>query len=233
MKITLAHLYYDLLNLYGESGNVKALINGFKQQNIKIDIKLLSINDKLEFDKYDIIYIGAGTEHNQSLVLKHIMKYKKDIKKYIDSNKFFIATGNSIDLFGKCMNNEKCLNIFDFITQKADKRIVEETLVKCNFLKNNLIGFQNQSNEIINTVENPLFEIINSTSKIKFKNEGIKYNNFYATYLLGPILIRNSELLKYIITNLITSKNKNFKFKKFNFTLENRAFKTYVSNKYN
>ena len=42
-----------------------------------------------------------GTEENQKIALKHLYKYRKDVKEAIDNKKFFIITGNSIELFGK------------------------------------------------------------------------------------------------------------------------------------
>ena len=101
MIIHIAHLYYDLMNLYGENGNIKALIYALKSQNIKVNLDKLTINDEIDFNKYDLIYIGCGTESNELIVLNDILKYKKDIKKYIENNKFILATGNSFELFGK------------------------------------------------------------------------------------------------------------------------------------
>jgi len=65
MKIVIAYLYYDLLNLYGESGNLKMLKNHLENQKIDVIIKFLTIDDKLEFDKYDLVLMSAGTEKNQ------------------------------------------------------------------------------------------------------------------------------------------------------------------------
>ena len=101
MKIVIANLYYDLLNLYGDSGNIKAIKKALESQKIKVEIINLSINDELDFEKYDFVYIGSGTEYNQTLVLNHIINYIDKITKYIENNKFFLVTGNSIELFGK------------------------------------------------------------------------------------------------------------------------------------
>ena len=84
MNIKVAHLYYDLMNLYGESGNVKALKMQLEGQGIKTAIKFLTIDDDLNFKDYDIVYIGSGTENNQKIVLNHLLKYKKDIEESID-----------------------------------------------------------------------------------------------------------------------------------------------------
>lgn len=221
MEIVIANLYYDLLNLYGDSGNIKALKKAFENQKIKVKILNLSINDDLDFDKYDLVYIGSGTENNQSLVIKHIIKYKDQITKFIENNKFIIVTGNSIELFGKSIDNTKCLNIFNFKAIPQEKRIVKETLINCDFIKKSVIGFENHDCIIEDNKYNPMFK----ENNIK---EGINYKNFYATYLLGPILIRNPELLKYIVTKFILEKDKTFKLKKFDLKIEELAYNTYV-----
>ena len=225
MKITIANLYYDLLNLYGESGNIKAIKKALENQKIKVEILNLSINDNLDFSKYDFVYMGSGTEYNQSLVLKHIMKYKNEIKNYIEDNKFILITGNSIELFGKhIIDNKKikCLSIFDYTSTRHEKRIIKETLTNCDFIKKSIIGFENHNCHINDNNYESLF--IDS-----FNNkEGIKYKNFYGTYLLGPLLIRNPELLKFITMKLISNKNNKFKIKKFDFKIEEKAYNTYV-----
>ena len=77
--IKIAHLYYDLLNLYGEVGNVRALSTFIERSGVDAEVHFLTINDKIDFEKYDIFFLGAGSEENQMLVLDDIMKYKKEI----------------------------------------------------------------------------------------------------------------------------------------------------------
>jgi CobQ-like glutamine amidotransferase family enzyme len=101
MKLTIAHLYYDIMNLYGESGNVKALKKYLEEQGITVTIKFVTIDEDKEFDKYDIVYIGSGIEANRLLVLKDILMHKEEISTAIENNKFYLCTGNSYELFGK------------------------------------------------------------------------------------------------------------------------------------
>ena len=60
MKVKIAHLYYDLMNLYGEQGNIIALKESLKNQNIETEIDLLSSGDDINFKDYDIFYICTG-----------------------------------------------------------------------------------------------------------------------------------------------------------------------------
>jgi len=223
MKLYIAYLYSDLMNLYGENGNIKALKYAFNSQGINVIIDNISIGSNFNLDKYDVLYIGMGTINNQSFVLKDILKHKKEIKKYIEDGKTFIATGNSIELFGKSINEEKALNIFKYTSKIIDKRLVGDIFVTDNNISDKIIGFQNRGS-IIENNEYPLYQEDN--------NLGVRYKNFYGTYLLGPILARNPELLKYIVSNVIKMKDENFKFKSFDLKLNKQAYKTYLKNYY-
>ena len=199
MKI--AYLYYDFLNLYGESGNIKIISNILRYNKIKHEILYLSLDDELEFDKYDLVYIGSGTEDNLLIALKHLSKYKEDIKKYIEDNKFMLVTGNSVDIFGKKIEDNKGLNIFDYEVTKG-KRKMEEVY------HNKILGFINN----------------NSYNSEYSDIDIIRYNNFYGTYILGPILVRNPELVKQFLNDLTNKKLK------YDLKLEIKAYNEFINN---
>ena len=199
MKI--AYLYYDFLNLYGESGNIKIISNILKYNKIKHEILYLSLDDELEFDKYDLVYIGSGTEDNLLIALKHLSKYKNDIKKYIEDNKFMLVTGNSVDMFGKKIDDNKALNIFEYEVTKG-KRKMEEVY------HNKILGFINN----------------NSYNNKYCDTDIIRHNNFYGTYILGPILVRNPYLVKQFLNDLTNKKLK------YDLKLETKAYNEFVKN---
>ena len=125
--IKIAHLYYDLLNLYGEQGNILALKNAFKNQNVEVSVDLYSVDDEVDFKNYDIVYIGSGSLESLKIAAKDIKRFARKIKNYIESDKYLIATGSSYLLFGKSItydNGEVIpgLNIFDYYAKKANKR---------------------------------------------------------------------------------------------------------------
>ncbi len=234
-KIKIAHLYYDLMNLYGENGNVRALKRFAERQDIKCEIHFLTIGDKIDFNDYDIFYMGMGTEKSELLVLKDILKYKEQIQESIKKGKHFLITGNSMELFGSYIinqNKEKydALNIFPYYTIHQDIRIVGSTVAKTKLIKEKIIGFQNRCGLIYN-LDRPLFKVLNGSSgNLNVDKEGYKYMNFYATYLLGPLFIRNPYFTNYIIKNVIKQKNKKYKFKMYNRTTEIKAYNTYLEN---
>ncbi len=233
MKIRIAHLYYDLLNLYGEQGNITALINAFNKQNIEPEIDLLTINDKINLNKYDIIYLGSASEENLLLVLEDIKKNIKTFKDAIKKNKYIISTGNSHEIFGKFieLNNQKykALGIFDYYTKQNPKRIVGESFMEFEDLSP-IIGFQNRES-VMQCDSNHLFSVINGfADNYKSSFEGYRENNFFGTYLIGPLLVRNPHFTNYIVKNIL--EDKKLPFKDTSETFEHKAYNEYLKNFY-
>lgn len=223
MKITIAHLYYDLLNLYGECGNVRILKKILEKQNVDVVVKFLTVDDKLNFEDYDFVYMGMGIEDNLKIANKHLKKYKKDIQKYIEDGKYFICTGNSYELFGKEIAFEsetiKTLGIFDYKSKILEERKIMEISAKTDMIDKELIGFMNTGSTNDNEKENFLKNINNTD-----ENEGIIYKNFIGTYLIGPLLVRNPELLKLIVKQIIKEKDSKYRLKKINLDFLEKAY---------
>lgn len=235
MKIKIAHLYYDILNLYGENGNVRALKKFIERQDVKCEVHFLTIGDKINFNDYDMFYMGMGTEKGMYLVLNDIMKYKDEIKEAIENGKFFLCTGNSLELFGQYILDKNyifndCLEIFEYHSRWKYFRITESVLATTKFIKYPIIGFQNRCGHTYYT-ETPLFKIKEGTgTSLNQDFEGFQYKNFYATYILGPLLIRNPYFTNYLVKKLISSKNKKYKFKLINNIDEVKAYNAYLEN---
>lgn len=213
-SVNILHLYYDLMNLYGEYGNIIALRDAFKLQGVEVKIDKKSIGDTIDFMKYDIVYIGEGSEYNQELVRQDLLKYKSELNAYIESYKILIATGNSYELFGDKIDKKEALGIFHFksfyksITTDVGDRIVNEEIMDTDFLGSPVVGFVNR-NSVNDIKDGYLFKVRKGYGNdIKDKFEGIHYKNFYGTYLLGPLLIRNPYLLDYILSNFLGDKYK-------------------------
>lgn len=208
MEINILHLYSDLMNLYGDYANLVVLSKHLKDQGIKTNIVKKSVGDSFTVKDYDLIYIGHGTDKSLIALKNDIIKYKDELKDYIDSNRFMLLTGNSLEIL-----NGSCLNIIPFKKYEGN-RITKDEILTTNLIKEKVIGFYNYSGNIENN-EYPLFN----------NGEGIKYKNIYATYLSGPLLVRNPYFLNYFIKTLVTSKYKKFKFKNIKYNDETESYK--------
>lgn len=233
-KIKIAHLYYDLMNLYGENGNVRYLKKKLEEQDFEVSVHFLTVSEDIDFTRYDIYYIGMGSDDNKLIVLEDIIKYKKDIKEAIENGKYFLVTGNAIELFGEGiinLNNELkvTLETFKYQVKEEDFRIVGEQFYETDLIKNKIIGFQNRSSVMINVKEDSLFKVLKGTGyKPDEMIEGIHYNNFYGTYLLGPILVRNPYFCNMIIKDIC--KDNDVKYKVIKDDMAYKAYDEYLKN---
>ena len=213
MKITIGYLYYDLLNLYGDSGNIKTLKYHLEEQGIDVDIKYMTLNEEKNFKDIDMLYIGSGTETNMSLALDDLKKDKDKLQKFLKEDKIILSTGNSVELFGNyIIKNKKikALELVDYVTMYQE-RIVKDVKTKSNLLEEDLIGFENHIGN-------------NLSSNDEIVNEG----SFYGTYLIGPLLVRNPKLCSYFVHLLIDKKDKNFEYKYEDYELDLEAYKKAV-----
>ncbi len=220
MTITIAHLYNDFLNLYGEIGNIKALKHNLQTKNLTVKVKNIGLNDPINLENIDILYLGSGTEKNRTIALEHLLKYQKDLKEFINNpKKLLIATGSSYALFGKTIIDESqkpipALNIFPY-EEIVTNRIVKETTSQSTISKDLVYAFENHDNGIINNT--PWLE------------EGHHEKSFYGTYKIGPLLIRNPDLLNNILKKYL--KNKNIKYQKKDQSLEHLAYLEFINYK--
>ena len=199
--IKIANIYYDLLNLYGDTGNCKALAYHLRETGEQVAVDNIKFGDKINFCDYNVIFIGSGTENNLKLALDDIIKYKNDIIEYKSKGGFLIATGNSIELFGK-----SALEIFNYTVTYNDERIVRDVCMKTPLFDFEIIGFENHRGTI------------DSDEKIIFDD------NFILTYTIGPLLVRNPKLTDYIIKKLPLNSDSDTS--KINYTFEEKAYET-------
>lgn len=224
MKIEI--LFPELCNLYGDSFNARYLSMCFEDATIY----RTSINSKPKFltDDVNIIYLGSCSERHQELIINKLMKYKDDIKKYIDDKKILIATGNSLEIFEQYIMDEnrkiECLGIFNgYAVRNMQKRHNSLFLGEYNGIK--VLGHKSQFSFSYNNDKKFIEKKRGVGMNEDDNNEGICYKNFYGTYLLGPFLVFNPDLAKKIL------KIKKLPFEKETYDAYNYRLKEFVNPK--
>ena len=99
MKIL--YLYPDLMNLYGESGNLCALERRLADQGEDVSVDRKAPGEALEIAAYDWIYMGAGTERSQKAALEHLRPCAGALREAMDAGKHALFTGNAAALLGR------------------------------------------------------------------------------------------------------------------------------------
>ena len=76
MKITIGHLYPDLLNLYGDRGNIQCLMKRCQWRGIEAETIPFELDDKIDFSKLDIVLLGGGSDREQMIVCEKLQKIR-------------------------------------------------------------------------------------------------------------------------------------------------------------
>ena len=72
MELNICHLYPDILNLYGDRGNIITMKRRMEDRGIKVNVEGCSIGETLDANRYDIIFIGGGQDFEQEVLLKDL-----------------------------------------------------------------------------------------------------------------------------------------------------------------
>ena len=199
----LLHLYPNLMNMYGDYANILALKKHLEDQGLTVKVDYKDINEDINFSLYDFIYMGSGTESKELIALNDIIRYKDEFNNLVNNNKVILFTGNASELLGKSIDDNLALNVFDFKTQHTDKRYTGDVIVYNDEI-GELVGFVNKSSIISGDKEHKLFKYIFKDNNLNDEEyEGYIKNNAFATELIGPILLKNPNFMKYIVKKLL------------------------------
>ena len=86
-SLKIAHLYGDLMNTYGDIGNIYALQYYGKFMDTEIIPQLISLNDTFNADDFDLVLFGGGQDFEQTVVAKDLPRHKETLDKYINDDK--------------------------------------------------------------------------------------------------------------------------------------------------
>ena len=236
MKITIGHLFPDLLNLYGYRGNIDALCMRMNLRGIETEVKTYDINDGINFADLDIVFIGGGSDREQLLVCKRLLKIKSDISQYVENNGTLIAVCGGYQLLGHYyqLENEKIegLDILDICTVQKSPRLIGNIILESDYISSTVVGFENHGGRTYTGSHTPLGKVLfghGNDGESGF--EGVVYKNVIATYLHGPLLPKNPVLTDRIIKNAVLKKDSQFMLSDIDSTLENTAH-NYILNRF-
>ena len=234
-ELKILYLYPDILDLYGDIGNIKVLKYRLEKRDINVIIDTYSINDpKPDFDSYDIIFAGGGADNEQQILSEDLIKYKEEIKNAKNAGVFLLLICGAYQLFGKYYKGVEGniipgLEIFDYYTEANPNRsqrcigniIVEATLGNT---QTKVIGFENHGGQTYG-IESPFGRVLyGNGNKFGDSFEGFMKKNVIATYLHGPLLSKNPELTDYIIKYCLERKyNETINLEPLNDEFENKC----------
>ena len=92
MELKICHLYPDVLNLYGDRGNVLAMKKRLEWRGIGCTVDEIPIGERLPLSKFDLFFIGGGQDFEQGLLLDDLRSGKgEDIRSAVEDGLTFLT----------------------------------------------------------------------------------------------------------------------------------------------
>lgn len=232
MRLKIAHLYPDLLNLYGDMGNIITIKKRCEWRNIETQVDSVYGNEKINFTDYDLVFLGGGSDREQLLVRDKLFAMKKEITSYVNDGGVLLAVCGGYQLLGSYYKLEKetiqGLEILDIQTEIGKTRLIGDVVLE-NESFGTIVGFENHGGRTNINGHKPLGKVLyGSGNNGTDGKEGVIYKNVIATYLHGSLLPKNPILADYIITKMLEMRGMSTQLSPLDDSIEKEAHKYIV-----
>ena len=213
MKLTIAHLYPDLLDLYGDRGNIQSLVKRLEWRDFEAEVLPICVGEPIDFSQFDIVLLGGGTDRNQELACHYLQEYKEDFKKHVENDGVVLALCGGYQMLGEYYynNNKKIegLGVLDITTTWKPKRFIRNIIIKSPLFKTPIVGFENHSGRTHIGGYTPFGKVFFGVGNNgRSGDEGVIYKNLIGTYLHGPLLPKNPHVSDYLLEKALSKKYK-------------------------
>lgn len=113
--IKIAYLYEDLMNTYGDSGDVKILRFLLKREGYDTQVDNISLGDDFNAFDYDFVFFGGGQDFEQTVVAKDLPRHKETLEKYINSDKPMLCICGGYQLMGDYYKTARLFRVISFL----------------------------------------------------------------------------------------------------------------------
>lgn len=203
-KLTIGHLYPDLLNLYGDRGNIQCFRKRLEWRGIEAEVIPFLSDDSIEFGNLDIVLLGGGSDREQELVCHYLKEIKHDFKSYVEDHGVVLAVCGGYQLLGNYYKTERKtiegLGILDIYTEWEPERLIRNIVLNSPLFETPVVGFENHGGRTYIGDHTPFGKVffgLGNTGKSGY--EGVIYKNVIATYLHGPLLPKNPHVCDYLL----------------------------------
>lgn len=236
MKIKIGYLYSELMNIYGDTGNIICLKKRLEWRGYEVEVVSVSLSEKIKHYDFDFFFFGGGQDQAQNIVSEDMQKTGKNevLKSEIERGVPLLSICGGYQLLGEYYQPHlgaklPGAGVFPVYTLASQDRMIGNIVIKVqnkNSLSGKLVGFENHSGKTYlkkNAVA--LGEVITGFGNNgDDKTEGCLYKNAIGCYMHGSLLPKNPVLADWFIKKILELKLKrNVDLKEINDEIEIKA----------
>jgi lipid II isoglutaminyl synthase (glutamine-hydrolysing) len=209
MKIVVGHLYPDYLNIYADRGNIAVLSRRAAWRGHELDVRSISIGERVDPGEHDLLYIGGGQDREQALVAQDLLVKAAEVRESVAEGAAVLAVCGGYQLLGRSYRDFHGaelpgIGLFPFDTVAGDTRMIGDVLLECELepgVRRTLAGFENHAGRThLDASAQPLGRVVAGFGNDGASGwEGCRVGRAVGTYLHGPLLPRNPWFADWLL----------------------------------
>lgn len=204
--LAIVHLFPELLNLYGDGGNVIALTRRLQWRGLPVEVREIGMGDAMDFSQADIVFIGGGADREQMIVKDAMVARKSELSAYVADGGVLLAVCGGYQFLGHSYAMDDVvvegLGVIDMETVRGEGRLIGNAVIQSDICDAPIVGFENHGGRTtLGSDAKPLGRVLGKTFGNNGEDgfEGVHQGNLIGTYLHGPLLPKNPQVADYLI----------------------------------
>ncbi|MCL6554284.1 MAG: glutamine amidotransferase [Firmicutes bacterium] len=210
MELRLCHLYPDLLNLYGDRGNILTLVRRAQWRGIEVRLVEARLGDPVDPRASDLYFIGGGEDRQQRLAAPDLVRIKGPaLREAAETDAAVLAVCGGYQLLGRYYRpadgpDLEGLGLLDLHTVHPGpgaRRLIGNIVIREAESGRMLVGFENHGGRTrLGPHVRPLgYVAAGFGNNGQDGTEGAVWRSVYGTYLHGPLLPKNAWFADLLI----------------------------------
>jgi CobQ-like glutamine amidotransferase family enzyme len=205
-RLVIAHLYPDLLNIYGDRGNVLALRRRAAWHGVgEVEVRTYTVGEPLDFDEIDLLCMGGGEDVKQALAAEDLRRRRDHLEAAVAGGLPVVAVCGSYQLLGAYYqlsdgSRLEGAGILDLHTVAGRERMVGNVVIESPVF-GSLVGFENHAGQtFLGSGCAPLGRVlVGGGNNGRDLGEGAVREHCVGTYLHGSLLPKNPALGDWLL----------------------------------
>jgi CobQ-like glutamine amidotransferase family enzyme len=211
VDLRICHLYPDLLNLYGDRGNLLVLAARARWRGVAVRIDECGLGDPLRPGEHDLCFIGGGEDRQQQLAAQDLREVKgAALREAVQAGAVVLAVCGGYQLLGHYYRpaagpDLPGVGLLDLVTEHPGaraKRLIGNIVIRAPLLGGaTLVGFENHGGRTtLGAGVQPLGRVVSGFGNNGADGtEGAVAGQVYGTYLHGPLLPKNPRFADHLL----------------------------------
>ncbi|TME21612.1 MAG: glutamine amidotransferase [Chloroflexi bacterium] len=214
MKFTVGWLYPDLMNIYGDRGNILTLLRRAEWHGFEASVVELGRGAATQMDEVDVFFFGGGQDREQALIYDDLRQFKQaSLQQAVESGAQVLAVCGGYQLLGhyyQTADGERYdgIGLIDVRTEAGKKRFIGDVVVLSaidGLTPSTLVGFENHSGRtFLGPNARPLGKVLKGHGNNGSDHqEGCVQGGVIGTYMHGSLLPKNPHLADHLIAGAL------------------------------